>query len=230
MKRLTSILLISLLSFIAFSQNNENSTKAKEILDKVSEKVKSLQTITAKFSFTMVNQQENIKENYKGTVYIKGEKYHLTLMGTETYCDGTTIWTHLVEDEEVNITKRDLTDNSFLNNPASIFTMYETGFKYKYIEKVKTDIGAFDKIELYPTELAEGLTKSDDVDNSDLSKVVIFIDGYHNQIHKIEYHSKNGNVYIVEISRFDANKEMKDSEFIFDKTKFPETEIIDLRE
>lgn len=230
MKRLTSILLITLIYFVAFSQDNDNSTKAKDILDKVSEKVKSLQTITAKFSFTMVNQQEGIKENYKGEVLIKGEKYHLTLMGTETYSDGKTIWTHLVEDEEVNITTRDPKDNSFLNNPASIFTMYETGFKYKYIEKVKTDIGAFDKIELYPTELAKGLSKPDNADNSDLSKVVIFIDGYHNQIHKIEYHSKNGNIYIVEILRFDVNKEMKDTEFTFDKTKFPETEIIDLRD
>ncbi len=227
MKTLISLLILISLYGFSYSQNDK---KAKEILDKVSKEVQSYKTITADFNFKMVNQQEDISEEYDGTIKIKDNKYHLSLMGTETYCNGNTIWTHMVESEEVNITTRDTADNSFLNNPSSIFTMYKTGYKYSYKGEVKTDETTLTKIELYPEELAQGLQPDNDSDDSDLSMVVLLIDLRTNQIKEIAYYSKNGNIYTVSFSKFKTNMDIPNSEFSFDKTKFPDVEVIDLRD
>jgi len=229
MKKSTALFLSLIISIIAISQNELKDPKATKILDNLSEKTKSYKTICSDFSFKMENQQEDITEVYEGKMKIKGDKYHLSLMGTETYCDGKTIWTYLVESEEVNIADRDLEDESFLNNPQSIFTMYQSGYKYRYKGEAKDDNGSYARIELFPEIVANGLQSEDD-EQSDLSKIVILINTEINQIHSFTYYSKNGNIYTFELSNFEANTKLDDSDFTFDVSKHPDVEAIDLRD
>ena len=70
MKKL--LFLIALVPGFVFGQNPE---KAKEILDQVTAKTKTYKTIKADFSFSLENLQEDIKEEYKGNIAIKGDKY-----------------------------------------------------------------------------------------------------------------------------------------------------------
>ncbi len=230
MKTLISIFILISVYGISYSQDDVNKEKAKTVLDKVSKEFQSYKTITTDFNFKMVNQQEDISEDYDGKIMIKGDKYHLSLMGTETYSNGKTIWTHMVEADEVNITNRDTTDDSFMNNPSRVFTMYKKGYKYSYKGEIKTDEGPLTKIELYPENLAQGLQPDKVSDDSDLSMVVLLIDLRTNRIVEISYYSKNGNIYTVSFSKFITNKDIPDSEFTFDKTKFPDVELIDLRD
>ena len=80
----------------------------------------------------MENLQEEINEVYEGTISIKGDKYKANLMNVDTYFDGKTLWTHMIDEEEVNVDEPDPEDEETLN-PASIFTIYQTGFKYAYL-------------------------------------------------------------------------------------------------
>ncbi len=225
---------ISLISMIAISiavlaQGEIKDPKAKEILDNLSEKTRSYKTISSDFSFTMENQQEDITETYDGKVMIKDDQYRLTLMGTETYCDGTTIWTHIVESEEVNVTNRDLEDKSFLNNPGAIFTMYEEGYKLSFKGEISDQGKKLDQVELYPDKVDQGLQPDND-EITDLSKIRILIDSELLQIHTFTYYTKNGNVYTISLSNFKPDKPIADSEFKFDMSRHPDIEVIDLRE
>ncbi|MEA3445382.1 MAG: outer membrane lipoprotein carrier protein LolA [Bacteroidota bacterium] len=217
------------IAMAAIAQNEVKDPKAKEILDELSEKTKSYKTIVSDFSFTMENQQEDISESYDGKVRIKGNKYRLSLMDSEIYCDGKTIWTHIVESDEVNITNRDLEDKTFLNNPQSIFTMYEEGYKYSYKGEIKEHTGSFSHIELYPEEVAQGLEPGDQ-EISDLSKIVIIVDTNLNRIRTFTYYTKNGNIYTINLNKFKVNIPIGDADFTFDTAAYPDVEVIDLRD
>jgi outer membrane lipoprotein-sorting protein len=150
-------------------------------------------------------------------------------MGTETYCDGKTIWTHLVESEEVNISNRDLEDKSFLNNPRSIFNMYEEGYKYSYKGEETIEKENYARIELYPEKVDQGLQAGKE-GNSEMSKVKILVNTKTNRVFSFTYYTKDGNVYTIGLKNFKPNTPMADTEFSFDKKKHPNVEIIDLRD
>ncbi len=229
MRYLTTIIAIFFSFALLNAQTFENDLKAKEIIEKLSKKTKSYSTIIADFSFKMDNQQEDISEEFDGKVLVKGDKYHLSIMGTETYSDGITIWTHMTDAEELNITNRDPEDDSFLNNPRKIFSITEDDYKLKYFGEITRDDIVLEKIELYPVKLDQGLQPGDE-GASDLSKIIILVVKSDNSIKEVSYHGKDGNIYTVTLNSFVTNKPLEDSEFTFDFKKCPDVEVIDLRD
>ena len=76
MKNFFTAFLILLTATVISAQQDQ---KAKEILDQVSKKTQSFQTISAKFVFSMENKKENINEINNGSIKLKGRKYHVEL-------------------------------------------------------------------------------------------------------------------------------------------------------
>ncbi len=202
---------------IAQDDYEQNVKKAKEILDKVSTKTKSYKTISADFTFSMENLQEDISETNEGTILIKGDKYKVSLMGVDTYYDGKAIYTYMKEAEEVNITEPDPEDEETLN-PATIFTIYETGFKYKYIGE-KTENGkTFYEIDLYPENRDKPYSRI---------KLKILKDDL--QLYSLRQVGKDGNNYTVVVKSMKTNIPLDDSIFVFDPSKHPDVDVIDMR-
>ena len=208
---------IALLSFFSISSFAQNAEKAKEILDKVSEKTRSYTTITAEFTFSMENLQEDISEINEGTILIKDDKYKVSLMGVDTYFDGSVIYTHLVDAEEVNITEPDPADEETLN-PATIFTIYEQGFKYKYIGDGSENGKEFYEIDLYPENRDKPYSRI---------KLRILKDDM--TLYTLRQVGKDGNAYTVVVKSMKTNIPVDDSTFAFDTSKHPDVDIIDMR-
>ncbi len=214
MKHILSIALLSFFYVTSFAQNAE---KAKEILDKVSEKTKSYSTISADFTFSMENLQEEISETNEGTILIKGDKYKVSLMGVDTYFDGSVIYTHLVEAEEVNISEPDPEDEETLN-PATIFTIYEKGFKYKYVGEGNENGKDFYEIDLYPENRDKPYSRI---------KLRILKDDL--TLYTLRQVGKDGNIYTVVVESMKTNIPLDDSTFIFDTNANPDVDVIDMR-
>ncbi len=211
------ILSIALLSFFYIASTAQNAEKAKEILDKVSEKTKSYSTIIADFSFSMENLQEEISETNEGKILIKGDKYKVSLMGVDTYYDGSVIYTHLVEAEEVNISEPDPEDEETLN-PATIFTIYEKGFKYKYIGEGSENGKEFYEIDLYPENRDKPYSRI---------KLRILKDDM--TLYTLRQVGKDGNIYTVVVESMKTNIPLDDSTFTFDTNANPNVDVIDMR-
>ncbi len=212
MKKLT--LLLALLPGLLMAQNPE---KAKEILDKVTAKTKTYNTIQADFSFSMENQQEEINEEYQGKISIKGDKYKANLMNVDTYFDGKTLWTHMLDAQEVNVDEPDPNDEETLN-PASIFSIYQKGFKYSYLGEKKSDGVPVIAIDLFP-------------ENRDkpYSRIKLELKKDNLELYKVVQVGKDGNNYTIIVKSMKTNVPMDDSMFVFDKTKHPDVEVIDMR-
>lgn len=196
----------------------QQDPKAKSILDKLSQKTKSYTTIKAEFNYTMINESEGINETQPGSVAIKGDKYYLSMAGQEIYCNGTDIWTHLVDAEEVKISEFDEEDEDAIN-PKSIFTMYESGFKYKFIKTSSVGGNNLHQIDLFPTN----------VDDVSYHTAKLFVDEAKTEIVKMTIYSKDGANYTYKIKSFSGNTQIPDSKFTFDPSKHPDVEVIDLR-
>jgi outer membrane lipoprotein-sorting protein len=216
MKKLIIAAAILAISLASAAQSPE-VIKAGDILDRVSAKTKSYTSIKAEFSFTMENLQIQESDTYEGSILIKGNKYKASVMGADTYFDGKTMWMHLKDANEVNISDADMMDDESLD-PASIFTIYEKDFRYMHAGETKINGKVADIIDLFP----EARDKS-------FSRIKLFI--YRDNLHfaKIIQIGKDGNNYIIDIKKMETNILADDTMFVFDSTKHPGVEVIDLR-
>lgn len=212
MKAILAVITASIISLGAFAQED---AKAKAILDKLSAKTKSYKTVKADFTFTMVNKSDGLNESQSGKISLKGDKYFLTIQGQDIISDGNNIWTHLKESEEVQINSMDEDEEEGIT-PNKIFTLYEEGFKYKFVEEKEGN----QIVNLYPKS----------ADEKAYHRITLHINKAKNQISKVVVFGKDGTNTSYKIKTFTANTAITDSYFTFNKTKYPNVEVIDLRD
>ena len=205
MKKL--IYFLFLFPCVIFAQDQ----KAKTILDQLSDKTKSYTSIEAKFTNTFSSTVTDINESQSGTLYLKDNAYRLEMQAQTIICDGETNWIYLPDDEEVNITEIDDEENEL--NPSKIFTIYENGYKYKFVR----EDGKNYHIDLFPEE------------SGPFTKVELFINKSKMQISSFTMIDKQGSHFKYVIDSFVTNKEMKNDFFVFKTSDYPNVDVIDLR-
>ena len=203
-------------SLFTFAQDD---TTAKEILDEVSKKARSYNTISANFIFSMDNEEMDIHEKNEGAIQLKGQKYVVDLpdVGMKVFSDGQTLWNYMVDGNQVTISN--VEDNSSdLMDPSSIFSIYEKGFESKYTGTATKDGKTLHQIELYP-----------DTDEHDVSKIILYINKSNMMIDSAVLHGIDGNLYGIEVTSMNTKTELPDSHFIFNPDNHGDIEIIDFR-
>ncbi len=68
-----------------------------------------------------------------------------------------------------------------------------------------------------------------ETDDQDVKKITVNIDKATMMIHSARLSSTDGNIYGIDIKKLETNQDLPDSDFIFDKSKYPDLEVIDLR-
>ena len=196
----------------------QTDMQAKTMLTQVSKKYQTFSTIKVDFSYTIDNPQAKIKETQLGTLLTlaKTNKYKITLKDQELISDGTTQWTYLKSDKEVQITTADHKADAL--NPAKIFTFYETGFKYLYVGERTINGKMMSTIDLAPLD-----------DKHSYFKIRLLIDKSAKLIANVLIFDKNGNRYTYSIKSILPNVKVSASTFDFDTKKYPGVEVVDLR-
>lgn len=213
MKFLHILLLFVLSTGLAFGQNDQRS---QTILKKLSKNYKSYKTIQANVAFTIDNKKENIKENQKGKVYMKGEKFRLELGEQTLISDGKTLWTYLKDANEVTISPFEPMEGEL--SPTNLFTIYEKGFESYYVGEANRGKNKVHNIDIVPTDKKKSFFK-----------IRLVIDRQKEQIVQAVVFDKNGTLYTYDIQNFVTNLAVADTQFGFDKSKYPGVEVVDLR-
>jgi outer membrane lipoprotein carrier protein len=128
MKKLGLLIGLVGLCVFAYAQVDE---KAKEILDKMSDKYQNLPAYKTNFVYRLTNEVENVDEQFAGEIMVKGEKYVLLMSDQEIFNDGETIWTFLQEANEVNVDYY-MPDEGDLS-PNNIYAAYKKGYRYRWL-------------------------------------------------------------------------------------------------
>ncbi|MBN8693975.1 MAG: outer membrane lipoprotein carrier protein LolA [Bacteroidetes bacterium] len=217
MKHLLYILLCAC-TFNVFAQDQD--PKAKTILDDLSKVTKAYKTISADYAFTIFNKDKKQVEKQTGKVQVKGQKFKLEIPGSNIVCDGKTIWTHNKDAGEVTIKNFEVNNDEQLN-PSKIFTLYETGYKYKFDKEEKIGATMCNVIDLYPTVKPE---------KKKFHTIKIYIDKAKKQVVQLKMLMKDGGSQLYEIKTFKPNLELADALFVFDTKAFKPDQIIDERD
>ncbi|MBL7860945.1 MAG: outer membrane lipoprotein carrier protein LolA [Cyclobacteriaceae bacterium] len=213
MKKLVFAALLLFVSSISFAQYDP---KALEILEAMSKKYKAITAFEANLTSGLTNETEGVKEEFKGKITVKGDKFRLLLDDQEVINDGKTVWTYLPSAKEVNIDNFDPSSDDV--NPTKIFEMYKKGFKYLYLAD-KTDGGVLcEEIDLVPEKK-----------DAQYFKIKMMIAKKDKSIQSWTMFDKSGNRYKYTITKFVANIKVDDAFFMFDPKKYPGVEVIDLR-
>jgi outer membrane lipoprotein-sorting protein len=194
--------------------------KAKKILDEVSAKTKTYNTINAEFSITIENKKEKTTHTQFGKLTLKGSKYKLEVNNQTIISDSKTSWTILKDASEVQINSIESKEKETGINPSNIFTMHEKGFKYEFVKEEKQKNGAvYQIIKLFP----------EDVKKKNYHTAVLTINKDKSQIVSIKILGKDGTDMTYLVKSFVANSVVPETMFVFNDKNYPGYEVIDLR-
>jgi len=197
-----------------YAQNSDPA--AKKILDQASAKIKSYKSILATFTLQVQDAQGASQGTKKGTLNMKGNKYVVLITGQEIYCDGKTIWTYDKSANEVTITKVDPSSNTL--SPQKLFTnFYDKDFLYKMNGEQKMGTKTVVEIEMTPIDKTQNF-----------HKVYLYVDKKSNLVTSGKMLDKSGNRYIYTINSLNGKANLTDANFIFDKSKHPGVEEVNL--
>ncbi len=210
-----SLLSISAVLFFCSANAQDQDPKAKLLLDQLSKKTKTYQTITAAYTLTTLDKSKKPIDKQDGKIIVKANKFKLEIPGNTIVCDGKTTWTHMKDANEVTIKNFDISADDMMN-PTKIFTIYEKGFKYKY-SKVE---GGLDVIDLFPAVKPE---------KKKYHTAKIYINKVKMQVMKLVMLMKDGSTQTYEIKSFVPNSKIEDKFFVFDTSKFKPEEVTDER-
>ncbi|GAB4006087.1 hypothetical protein GCM10028808_07320 [Spirosoma migulaei] len=213
MKKIT--LMLSLAFLVVVPALAQKDKRAQGILDAMSKQYKSLKSYQAAFTYTSAGA--GAKESYKGDLTVKNEKFRLVLGGQEVFTDGKVMSTYIKESNEVNVQDYDASGNGELN-PTQIYTIYKRGFDYKFLKEQKQGGRTLEVIELTPNR-----------PKSPIATIQISVDKVDKSVRNWLIINKDGKKTSYTITKFTPNVNTPDSYFVFDKSKYPGVEVVDLR-
>lgn len=107
----------------------QNSAEAKRLLDDVSNAYKQRNSFVMRFDSELHNTKTNTKDQFDGQVYVRGERYNLSVpkMDIRQIYDGTKLHTVSADQKEVTVTKPDPSGDE-LFTPTKVFELYRKGY------------------------------------------------------------------------------------------------------
>tara|TARA_Y100000385_G_scaffold63018_1_gene61977 strand:- start:421 stop:1083 length:663 start_codon:yes stop_codon:yes gene_type:complete len=188
-----------------------SSLKAQNIqslLSEVSNKVKSYENIQIDFKYSLENTRENVKQDTRANITLKGDNYVLNMLGVTRIFDGKTIYTIVPEDEEVTISNYSKEDDKSIS-VSEMLTFYENGYNYKMDIQQNIRGRKIQFIKLSPID-----------SNTEIKNILLGIDMQTKHIYKLIQIDSSGTSYTITVNSFKTNQPISQNLFIFDEEKY----------
>jgi outer membrane lipoprotein-sorting protein len=205
MKTYFQIIALLLFSFTTQAQDK----KAKDLLNEVTAIVKSYNNIVIDFKYTLNNSKENINQNSKGNVTMKGNQYVLNFMGVTKIFDGKKSYTIVPEDEEVTVSTVNENDDSAIT-PSKMLTFFNSG--YKCTMDILQDVKGrkIQYVKLVPLNAKDPR-----------KEILLGIDAQTKHIYNLIETGKKGTKTTLTVNSFKTNQPLSKNQFTFVASKYP---------
>ena len=197
-------------SVLSIQLNAQNTEAAQKLLDEVSTKIASFETMTFEFDYVLENRQENIKQETNGSVTVSGDRYKLLFLGAEQLFDGEKTYTIVPENEEITITSIEETEDIGIN-PSKLLYFYKEGYSFQWDIKQNVMGRTIQFIKLIPTE-----------ENKDVDYLLLGIDTIKKTIYRLIEIGSNQTRTTLTISNFVSNVKLAANFFKFDSSLYPD--------
>ena len=162
------------------------------------------------FAYQISPDGQNLGEAEKGKAWLQGEAYKIEMVEQQNISDGQTIWTYLIDEEEVMVSNAsEGTDNT----PLKLLTSLDEN----YVATL-TDI---DGQGVATLELANP--------KGQYKRVTLKADTKKNAIKSADIYLEDGSKVVITVEEMKFDQELGDKFFIFEAKAHPEVDVIDMR-
>jgi outer membrane lipoprotein-sorting protein len=193
-----------------------NDPKALTVLNKAAENYAKSGGVKANFSIKLFAKGGASKDNFTGTIRLKGQRFKIESGDMTTWFDGSNQWVYLESSNEVNLSKPSSKD-LLLMNPVNVFQLYKYGYSSKRLADKLFNGKKMYQIELKPTTTDQIQNIVVGFDQSTYIPVTLTIS------------NRDKSRSVVSIGSYQAGQTYSDALFSFQPKEFPDAEVIDLR-
>ena len=201
-------LVLILAAIMAINVQAQSSQQAEKLLKEVTSKVQAYDNMVIDFKYSLDNTAENINQETRGDVSIKGNRYVLNLMGTTQLFDGQKIYTIIPEDEEINISSYSEEDGNSIT-PSKMFTFYQDGYNYQMDIKQNVKGREIQYVKLTPKD-----------SNAEIKNILLGIDAQTKHIYNLIQTQDNGTKITITVKSFKTNQPLAKNLFTFDENRY----------
>lgn len=213
-----ALILIAFLSVSLVQAQSNNERKAQKILNKLGRNYKQLKSLKATFEMRITEPGSSKPQIEKGTIYVMDKNFKLEMSNVDIICNGKTQWYYMKDINEVQISNYQPNDDQI--SPSNIFTIYEKGFKYQWVEERNENGQIVDIIELAP---------KDNPEKKEYTKIKLAVDKQAKQIISSEVFFRSGRKMKYTIGQQVNNIHLADNFFDFDPASKKGIQVVDLR-
>ena len=203
-----NIIACLLLLFAAQAVSAQNNTEA--IVKALVDQIKSHKNVEVAFSYQINPDGKTSNESEKGHGWLQGEAYKIEMADQQTISDGKTIWSYLIDDEEVMVSNA--TEGSD-NTPLKLLTSLDKNYA--------ATLSGIDAKGIATIELANP--------KGQYKRVTLKIDTKKTEPKSADIYLEDGTKIHVKVEEMKYDQILGKDFFRFDEKKHPNVEVIDMR-
>lgn len=206
--RTKNIIACLLLLFAAQAVNAQNNADA--IIRVLVNQIKSHKNVEMAFNYQLSPDGKNLGEAQKGHAWLQGEAYKIEMAEQQTISDGKTIWSYLIDDEEVMVSNAsEGTDNTPLKLLTSLDKSYVASL-------TNIDAQGIASIELANPK-------------GQYKRISLKVNTKKTELKSADIYMEDGSKLVVNVEEMKFDQKLDDKFFTFDAKKHPKVDVIDMR-
>ena len=203
-----NIIVCLFLLFVAQAVSAQNN--AETLVRIMVDQVKSHKNTEMAFSYQISPDGKNYSDSEEGHAWLQGNAYKIEMAEQQSISDGTTIWTYLVDDEEVMVSDAYEGED---NTPLKLLTSLDKNY-VATLTNIDTQGNA--TIELAnPKGQYRRVTLKANVNKAEIKNLDVYME--------------DGSKLLVTVDKMKFDQELDEKFFTFDAKKHPNVDVIDMR-
>lgn len=201
--------IIAGLVFLFMTQVVTAQNNAQALVHLMVDQMKSHKNVEMSFHYQF-NTEDNTSEPQQGKAWLQGASYKVEMVEQHTISDGKTIWTYLIDEEEVMISNaEDGTDNT----PFKLLTSLDQSYV--------ASLAGIDSKGLATIELANP--------KGQYRRITLKANASKMEIKSLDVYMEDGTKLIISIDEMKFDQDLDDNFFTFDEKKHRNVDVIDMR-
>ena len=172
--------------------------------------MKSHKNVEMAFNYQISPDGKTLSDPQKGHAWLQGEAYKIEMVEQQIVSDGTTIWTYLIDDEEVMVSNASEGED---NTPLKLLTSLD--------ESYVATLTGIDAQGIATIELANP--------KGQYKRVTLRIDSKQIKMKSADIYIEDDSKLVITFEEMKFDQELDDKFFSFDTKKHPKVDVIDMR-
>ena len=204
-KNIITCLLLLFAAQVVSAQNNADA-----LIRVLVDQIKSHKNMEMAFSYQLSPDGKTLGDSQKGHAWLQGEAYKIEMAEQQTISDGKTIWSYLIDDEEVMVSNA---SEGADNTPLKLLTSLDKSYV--------ASLTNIDAQGIASVELANP--------KGQYKRIALKINTKKTELKSADIYMEDGSKVVVTVEEMKYDQKLDDNFFTFDAKKHPKVDVIDMR-